>query len=62
MGEGVVPYAVDDLAKALYRKMRGEGAQWHGRGTNRAYYRRLARAELSRQALSTPDALKGDAK
>ena len=47
---GVVPVALDDLAKQYHARSQGEGAQWNGRRTNRAYYRRLARAELARQA------------
>lgn len=48
MADGVVPYEVDELAKQLHQKSQGEGAQWRGRRTNRAYYRRLAKAELAR--------------
>lgn len=40
---------VDDLAKEIFEeRWQGERA-WGGRKTNRAYYRRLARAELARR-------------
>lgn len=48
MADGVVQIEVDELAKQLHRKSQGEGARWMGRRTNRAYYRRLARAEIAR--------------
>lgn len=45
--------AVDDLAKELFdRRWDGE-KNWHGRKTNRTYYRRLARAELERRNKGT---------
>ncbi|GAA0768631.1 hypothetical protein [Brevundimonas olei] len=50
MADGVVPIEVDELAKLLHQKSQGEDAQWRGRRTNRAYYRRLAKAELARRA------------
>lgn len=41
---------IDDLAKEIFdRRWNGE-KNWHGRKTNRAYYRRLARAERERRA------------
>ena len=42
--------AIDKLAKANFQRQWGDTAQWHGRKTNRAYYRRRAAAELKRAA------------
>lgn len=44
---------IDDLAKDIFdRRWQGEKS-WQGRKTNRAYYRRLARAELARRNKGT---------
>lgn len=41
--------AADTLAKAMFEQRFPE-KQWRGRNTNRAYWRRLAKGELHRQA------------
>ena len=46
---------VDTLAKEIFYRRQGADAQWRGRRTNRAYYRRLARAEITRQLKDAPE-------
>jgi hypothetical protein len=60
--------ATENEAKRLHAALcaqRGVDPKWSGRDTNRAYYRRLAQAELRRAALkdgeSCADAWKADA-
>lgn len=48
----------ENLAQLLHARScaeRGVEARWRGRNTNRAYYRRIARAEIARQALEATD-------
>lgn len=47
-------FVLDPIAKELHAKScaaRGEEPQWNGRRTNRAYYRRLARASAAGRAV-----------
>lgn len=44
---------VDDAAKAMFALRWGDAKLWRGRRTNRAYYRRRARADLVRALTET---------